>query len=114
MKAISFGLFSLLFSSTSFANSPFGPVEVLSVSVSDANMLVVSIADNGERKHTETCDANRSRSLVINPQSPYEKEMFSIALTAKASGKKITGWVNGCHAFWSYKAPKLTVISIVE
>lgn len=97
-----------------FANSPFGPVTIRSVGVSDANMLVINISSDGMKKHTEQCDSNRTTQLVINPDSPYEKEMFSIALAAHASGKKIAGWANGCHSFWSYKAPKMTVISIVE
>lgn len=104
----------LIFSSVSMANSKFGPVKVISITVSDANMLIVNIDPNATDKHTEICDTGRENQLVIDPSSPYEKEMFSIALTAKASGKNITGWVNGCHQFWSYKAPKITVISIME
>jgi len=77
-------------------------------------MLVITIATDGDKKHTEQCDSGRERTLVLNKNSPYEKEMFAIALAAKASGRKITRWVNGCHAYWSYKAPKLTVISIVN
>lgn len=98
----------------SSANSSFGPVTIKSVTVHDANMLVVKIDDNGEKKHSEQCDPTRATALIINPGSPYEKEMFAIALAAKASGRKITGWVSGCHSYWSYKAPKMTVISIVE
>ena len=96
------------------ANSSFGPVKVKSVSVSDANMLVVNIQSDGTNKHTEQCDVGRKNSLIINKNSPYQKEMFAIALAAKASGKSITGWVNGCHSYWNYKAPKMTVISLVE
>ncbi len=96
------------------ANSDFGPVKVESVTVHDSNMIIVKIAPDGVKRHTEQCDKDRERLLVINKESPYEKEMFSIALTAKASGKSITGWVNGCHEFWNYKAPKLTVITLVD
>lgn len=98
----------------SWANSSFGPVTINSVIVHDADMLVVKIDIDGEKKHSEQCDSGRENTLVINPDSPYEKEMFAIALAAKASGKKITGWVNGCYSYWSYKAPKMTVISISE
>ncbi|MDO6708191.1 hypothetical protein [Photobacterium sp. 1_MG-2023] len=96
------------------ANSDFGPVQVKSVTVHDAHMIIVEIAGDGAKKHTEQCDDGRERQLIINKDSPYEKEMFSVALAAKASGKSITGWANGCHAFWDYKAPKLTVIALVD
>lgn len=99
----------------SYANSPFGPVKVTGVSVSDFNMMAVTIESNGEVKHTEPCDASRKDTLIINTTSPYEKEMFSIALAALASGKSIRGWANGCHTFGNnYKAPRMTVISIVN
>ena len=104
----------VIHSAPSFSNSSFGPVNVISVSVSDFNMLTLEIDPNAANKHTEQCDIERKNQLVINPSSPYEKEMFSIALAAKASGKSITGWVNGCHTFGAYKAPKMTVISIKE
>lgn len=104
----------VLCSSQSFANSRFGPVRIVSVSVTDADTLVVNIDSNGEQKHTEQCDVGRETNLIINPDSPYYREMFSIALSAHASGKKISGWVNGCQSFWSYKAPKLKSITILE
>lgn len=117
MRYIAKNLFSIIAVSAAVnvcANSAFGPVRIVSVAVHDANMLVVNIADDGVKKHTEQCDSGRERSLIINKDSPYEREMFSIALAAKASGKPISGWANGCHSFWSYKSPKLTVISIVD
>jgi len=104
----------LMASGKSFANSPFGPVEIDSIIVHDAKMLVITIKPDGGIKHTESCDVGRENNLVINQDSPYQKEMFAIALAAKSQGKKISGWVNGCHQFWSYKAPKLTLISFSE
>lgn len=99
----------------SYANSPFGPVRVKGVSVSDFNMIVVTIESDGEIKHTEPCDSSRKDSLVISTTSPYEKEMFSIVLAAFASGKPIRGWANGCHTFGNnYKSPKVTNISIIN
>ncbi len=97
------------------ANSPFGPVKIKELGVSDFNMMVVKIESNGDQKHTEQCDPGREETLVINTESPYEKEMFSIALAAHASGKHIKGWANGCHIFGNnYKSPKMTVITIVN
>jgi len=62
-------------------------VSVVSVTVHDAHMLTVNIATDGDKSHTEQCDTGRERALVLNQSSPYEKEMFAIALAAKASGK---------------------------
>lgn len=105
----------LALSSLSLANSSFGPVKIKGVSISDFNMIVVTIEADGQVKHTEQCDATRKETLVISPSSPYEKEMFSIALAAFASGKPIKGWANGCHTFGNnYKSPKMSVISIVN
>ncbi len=102
----------VLISNSVLANSSFGPVKIENVYVSDANILVIKIQSDGASSHSEQCDAGRERDLAINQESPYEKEMFSIALTAFAAGKSITGYVNGCHNFWNYKMPKLTVISV--
>lgn len=101
--------------SYSYANSQFGPVKIKSVTISDFNMMVVTIEADGEAKHTEQCDPARKETLVISTTSPYEKEIFSVALAAFASGKPIRGWANGCHVFGSnYKSPRMTVISIVN
>lgn len=114
MKTLLLTIVLLTFSTISIANSPFGPVKVRSVGVSDAGFLVVNIQADGQRKHTEQCDSGRENQLIIPPGHKFEKEMFSIALAAKSSDRSITGWVNGCHAFWSYKSPKLTVIVLSD
>lgn len=105
-------LLLLLFSSLAIANSPFGPVKIAHVGVHDSNTLVVTIEDDGEREHQEKCDIGRKNTLTINKESPYEKEMFAVALAAKSAGKKISGWVNGCYEYWGRKVPKLTVIYV--
>ncbi len=94
-------------------NNSFGPVKIVKVSVSDFKILVVDIEPNAPNQHVADCDDSRKNQLVIDPASPYEKEMFSIALVAMASGKKISGWVNGCHIYGNnYRSPKMTVIGM--
>ena len=116
--AVALTLATSVLSLPSFANSKFGPARVIGVGISDAPKLTVTfelIDPATGQMHSEPCDTNLAYAVTINPDSEFRDHMFSLAVAAKASGKPIYGWVNGCHTFDGIKkSPKLTVLSLSE
>lgn len=92
-------------------NSSFGTQNVSAVTVHDSGYLMITLE---AASHTESCaDSDRTHSLILNPDSPHLAEMYSTALAAYMSGKRLYGWVNGCIVVWGkYSYPKATVISV--
>jgi hypothetical protein len=91
-------LITFFISNLASANSSFGSQTTSSVTVHDSGYLMVQLDDSS---HVESCaDSARKNTLILNPGSPNLKEMYSTALAAHMSGKKLSGWVNGCVSFW--------------
>jgi len=92
------------------ANSSFGNQVITAVTVHDSGNLMVTLETVS---HSESCASEARRNTVIlNPSSPYQKEMYSTALAAYMSGKTLYGWVNGCMTVNGNQYPIATVISL--
>jgi len=103
-------LATLFISNLASANSSFGSQTTSAVTVHDSGYLMVQLDSNS---HSESCaDSGRENIIILNPSSPNLKEMYSTALAAHMSGKKLYGWVNGCVSFWGRNYPKATYISV--
>lgn len=76
------------------ANSPNGTQAVLSVGIHDSGHAIVTL---GGSSNTEGCaSASAVNMVLIAKTNSNFKAMYATALTALSSGRKLSGWVNGC------------------
>lgn len=92
------------------ANSSFGNQVITAVTVHDSGNLMVTLETVS---HNESCASEaRKNTVILNPNSPHLKEMYSTALAAYMSGKTLYGWVNGCMTVNGNEYAIATVISL--
>lgn len=92
------------------ANSSFGNQVVTAVTVHDSGHLMVTLQ---AVSHSESCATeDRKNTVILNPASPYLKEMYSTALAAYLSGRTLYGWVKGCKTVNSRQYPIATLVSL--
>lgn len=80
------------------ANSPNGTQDVVSVGIHDSGHALITLAGSS---HTEGCSTPNLKNIVLIPNTnPNFKAMYATALLALATGRPISGWVNGCTDVW--------------
>lgn len=110
MKNLGVLLLLALFSCSVSANSSFGNQVITAVTVHDSGHLMVTLQ---QVTHSESCATESQRNtLILNPNSPHLKEMYSTVLAAYLSGRTIFGWVNGCKTVNSRSYPIATLVSM--
>lgn len=106
-------LTQLLASASALANSGNGLQEVVAVGIHDSGHATVTLsgADN-----TEQCATPGHANLVlIHKDHPHFKLFYATAMTALVTGKKASGWVNGCVDVWgtgTLKIPRATTFGL--
>ena len=96
------------------ANSSNGKNQVLKVGIHDSGHALVTLSGAA---NTEACaKAGLETTIVIQNTNPNFKLMYATALTAKAAGKPVEGWVNGCKDLWTNGTlvPNATSLYIVD
>jgi predicted transcriptional regulator len=110
MKNIGIISIFMLFPYLASANSSFGNQVVTAITVHDSGHLMVTLE---QVSHSESCATDGQKNTVIlNPNSPHLKEMYSTAMAAYVSGRNLFGWVNGCKTVNSRSYPIATLVSI--
>lgn len=110
MRSITIFLFVALLPCFATANSTFGNQVITAVTVHDSGHLMVTLQ---AVSHSEFCATeDKKNTVILNPNSPNLKEMYSMALAAYLSGRRLYGWVNGCKTVNSKHYPIATLVSL--
>lgn len=87
-----------LFSVHTSANSSNGTHEILHINLHDSGHIFLTLSGHS---NTEGCGNTSTRNIVVIDKGYiHAKAMYAMALTALSSGKKVTGWTNGCVDVW--------------
>lgn len=79
-------------------NSSNGTNAIVSLGIHDSGNAIVELATSA---NTEGCSTPSLKNLIlIQKTNPNFKEMYATAIFAMATGRPITGWVNGCTDVW--------------
>lgn len=91
--------FGIALSGGVHANSPNGTQDVVAVGIHDSGHALITLAGSS---HTEGCStlAHLKNIVLIPNTNPNFKAMYATALLALATGRPISGWVNGCTDVW--------------
>lgn len=95
-----------LFVSTSLLSATHGEKTISKVWVNSSSGVYFAI--HQPMVDVEGCGSNTLHHVMRGAE--YEKEMFSVLLTAKASGSKVTFSISGCDSGF----PRVTWISVEE
>ncbi len=106
-KIIITTLFSILFCSTTYANSPFPFTKVSGLIVHDSGAFIMVQLKNPVATG-EGCPS--SQDLKLKVSHPLFKIMYATLLAAFQSQTPIQGWINGCD----FREPILTRVDVYK
>jgi hypothetical protein len=111
-SAVATALFFSCTFAAAYAGSNNGNNEVLSVVIHDSGHAVVEFATSS---HTEACAAPSLKNYIAIPQThPHFKILYATALTALATGRRLSGWVDGCTSLYGNMVPTVLTMGILK